>query len=64
MGENKKLRKQILSLLAVISEHEQKIAIELQKPNPDTGLVWYWQKEIAGRQKEISRKLEKLGGAL
>ena len=49
MGENKKLRKQILSLLAVISEHEQKIAIELQKPNPDTGLVWYWQKEIAGR---------------
>jgi hypothetical protein len=46
MGENKKLRKQIASWLKQIDKHEEKIATELLRPNPDEGSVRKWRKDI------------------
>ncbi|PZA06994.1 MULTISPECIES: hypothetical protein [unclassified Meiothermus] len=57
-GENKKLRKQIESLEAVIAEHEAKIAREQAKPQPDVTLIRKWQKDIERARLNI-RKREK-----
>lgn len=48
MGKNKRIRKGIESLEQRIREHENKIAIEGERYNPDYGLIAHWKKEIDG----------------
>ena len=50
MGKNKRVRKRINSLEWRIREHEQKIALEKERFNPDVGLIDHWEKEIKGWQ--------------
>ena len=61
MGRNKRLRKQIAGLQAVIAEHHQKIARELMKTTPDRRLIVKWRKDIAVFEREIAKLLRKLG---
>jgi peptidoglycan hydrolase CwlO-like protein len=60
MGKNKKLRWQIGSLERRIREHEDKIAMEKERFNPDDGLITHWQKEINGWQRQIESKRNRL----
>ena len=60
MGKNKRYRKRVAGLQAAITLHEQKIAFELQKANPDAGLIQHWSKEIQGWQNEIIRLRQRL----
>lgn len=45
-----------------IREHEQKIAAEEERFNPDAGLIDHWKKEIKGWQEQIERKRKHLPG--
>lgn len=60
MGKNKRYRKRVAGLKAEIDLHEQKIAFELQKVNPDAGLIQHWSKEIRGWQNEIAHLQRRL----
>jgi hypothetical protein len=60
MGQNKRYRKRVAGLQAVINLHEQKIAFEIQKANSDAGLIQHWSKEIRGWQEEIARLQRRL----
>ncbi|HKQ05114.1 MAG TPA: hypothetical protein VJ464_08290 [Blastocatellia bacterium] len=60
MGQNKHYRKRVTGLQAKINLHEQKIAFELQKAEPDAGLIQHWSKEIRGWQNEIGRLQRRL----
>lgn len=62
MGDNKKFRKQIASWLERIAEHETKIAEELEKPNPDQGLIDKWRKEILTFEASIAKVARRLPG--
>lgn len=62
MGKNKRVRKRINSLELRIREHEQKIAAEEERFNPDAGLIDHWKKEIKGWQEQIERKRKHLPG--
>jgi hypothetical protein len=62
MGKNKKLRKGIESLERRIGEHEDKIARERGRFNPDAGLISHWANEIKGWQQQIERKRNHLPG--
>jgi hypothetical protein len=58
MGKHKRVPERINSLEWRISQHEQKIAIEKERFNPDVGLIDHWEKEIKGWQDQIERKRE------
>lgn len=62
MGRNKKLRKRLARLEAVLAEHHEKIATELRRPRPNVERIRYWEREIVGRTKEIDRLRAKLPG--
>jgi hypothetical protein len=62
VGENKRIRKQLASTKRIQAEHKAKIEAELQKPNPDYGLIAYWSREMKGREKTILCLRSKLAG--
>jgi hypothetical protein len=62
MGRNKDLRKRIKGHERAIAEHHRKIAVELEKPLPDYGLIHHWEGEIRGHEKTVERLREKLPG--
>jgi hypothetical protein len=60
MGENKHLRNRIKGLSIPLQEHLEKIALERSKPQPNTGLITHWEKEVRAWQQEIIRLDERL----
>lgn len=62
MGEDKKIRKQIGGLRAILETHHRKIERELEKPNPDFQLISKWRKDITGFDAEIAKRDRKLPG--
>jgi hypothetical protein len=60
MGRNKHNRKRLVGLQSVIASHEEKIAEEMNRANPDLGLIAHWMKEIRGWQKESQRLKRRL----
>jgi hypothetical protein len=62
MGKNKKTRVKLESWLKHISLHEEKIAKELSKPQPDMGLVVHWEGEIRGALLVVARLRKRLTG--
>ncbi|MEY4531598.1 MAG: hypothetical protein RLZZ156_2319 [Deinococcota bacterium] len=60
MGENKKIRKQIASLIARVTEHEIKIAEELIREQPNWGVIRKWETEINSWQEQINHKSKRL----
>ena len=52
----------IRSLEDRIREHEDFIAKEKGRFNPDTGLISHWEKEIKTWQNQIERKRRRLPG--
>lgn len=58
--EKKRLRKGIRSLRDRIREHEDKIAQEKSKPNPDLGLIGKWEREIDAFENGIARRERRL----
>ena len=62
MGRNKKTRTKIAGLQATIDLHQEKIAEEEKRTNPDIGLIKHWQKEVRAcqeRSKRLRRRLPK-----
>jgi predicted nucleic acid-binding Zn-ribbon protein len=55
MGETKNIRKRLKSLEQNIRNHEDKIAKERQRSNPDQGLIRHWEVEIRAWHREIER---------
>ncbi|MCA2619565.1 MULTISPECIES: hypothetical protein [unclassified Microcystis] len=51
----KKFRKSVESIRDQILNHHQKIANEKQKESPDKNLINYWEREIKGLEKSLSR---------
>jgi hypothetical protein len=60
MGKNRDNRKRLASYVARVSEHEQKIAWERSRPDPDAGLIEHWEKEIKAHQVRIERLKKRL----
>ncbi|NJL01438.1 MAG: hypothetical protein HC838_02720 [Spirulinaceae cyanobacterium RM2_2_10] len=54
-------RNAIRSLEQRIIEHQEKIGVEQQKENPDSGLIAHWEKEIRAFEKGIQQALKRLG---
>ena len=57
MGKNKQTRKRIAGQQRVIRQHEDKIAQELQKDEPEILLIRKWERDIDKAQK-LMRELE------
>jgi hypothetical protein len=62
MGNNKKERKVISSLIAHIKIHEQKIKAELERENPNRALIKKWKVEIRAAEETIIRRAKRLPG--
>jgi hypothetical protein len=60
MGKNKDNRRRLVSYLARVSEHEQKIELEKARANPDIKLIEYWEKEIKAHEVRIERLRRRL----
>jgi hypothetical protein len=60
MGENKKIRKQILGHEKIIEVHRFKILEELKNEVPNYERIRHWEMEILTFQKNIEKLLEKL----
>lgn len=58
VGDNKRRRKQIEGLMAVVAEHEAKIAEELKKPQPNYERINTWKRHLNKAKRNIE-KLEK-----
>ncbi|MEH2060787.1 MAG: hypothetical protein V7K50_00705 [Nostoc sp.] len=54
-------QKAIESLAKRITEHQEKIRLELEKSFPDEGLIKHWEKEIRAFGKAIQQARKKLG---
>ncbi|BAZ31509.1 hypothetical protein NIES4074_39820 [Cylindrospermum sp. NIES-4074] len=54
-------KKAIDSLTQRITEHQEKIKLELEKDFPDEGLIKHWNKEISAFDKSIQQALKRLG---
>ena len=50
------------SEIAFIEVHRNKISAELDKPQPDFGLIEHWESEIRGHLKIIERLKKRLPG--
>ena len=60
MGK-KNHKKAIRSLNQRITEHQEKIRLELEKELPDEGLIEHWEKEIKAFEKGIQQAMKRLG---
>ncbi len=60
MGK-KNHRKAIRILTQRITEHQEKIRLELEKESPDQGLITHWEKEISAFEKGIQQAQKRLG---
>jgi peptidoglycan hydrolase CwlO-like protein len=60
MGK-KNHRKAIRSLAQRITEHQEKIRLELEKDHPYQGLITHWEKEIRAFEKGIQQAQKRLG---
>lgn len=58
MGERKDIRKRLAGHHGALKEHEEKIAQEMRKPNPDYGLVELWKTHMCNIRSQI-QKLER-----
>ncbi|QSV65376.1 MAG: hypothetical protein HEQ26_15285 [Dolichospermum sp. DL01] len=54
-------KKAISSLESRISEHKEKIRLELEKEFPDKGLINHCEKEIKAFEQGIKQALKRLG---
>lgn len=62
MGERKDIRKRLTGHREALKEHEEKIAHEMRKPNPDYGLVELWKthmRNIRNQIEKLSRRLNR-----
>jgi predicted nucleic acid-binding Zn-ribbon protein len=57
---NRNIRKAIRSLWLRVREHEDKIANEMAKPQPDTAVIAHWEREIQTWQRRIQRLEDRL----
>jgi DNA repair ATPase RecN len=62
MGKNKKLRKDIHGEIRVINAHLEKIAEELEKPQPNYESIAKWGKDIDVHQRRLAKLTAKLPG--
>lgn len=62
MSRNKVTRKQIRGLKKQIRRHEDKIALELEQPYPDSRGIAKWRDDIARLRREITKLERKLPG--
>ena len=62
MGNKKKERKVISSLITHIEIHERKIKAELERENPNQALIKKWRVEIRAAEETIIRRAERLPG--
>ncbi len=62
MGRNKRTRKRIDGLERRIRQHEQKVAEEMTRLNPDLGLIEHWEKEMRAWRGETERLKKRLPG--
>jgi hypothetical protein len=62
MGENKRIRKALQGHYKALAVHHDKIAEELRKPNPDTGLIHKWQNTISNIEAVVARLERRLKG--
>ena len=60
MTRNKQLRKQIASLRNRRNEHQEKVADEASKENPQWDLIEHWIKEIQNFEHQIEEKEREL----
>lgn len=60
MGDNKRIRKQILGHDQIIAVHLQKIQDELKKPVPNLDRIQHWKAEIQTFQNNIEDLIRKL----
>ena len=60
MGRNKKTLTKIAGLQATIDLHQEKIAEEKQRTNPDIGLIKHWEKEDRACQERSTRLRRRL----
>ena len=59
MGK-KNHKKVIRSLMKRITEHQDKIRLELKKDFPDEGLIRHWESEIRAFEKGIQQARKRL----
>lgn len=62
MGKNKHLRDLIKGNEAQVALHEEKLAKERAKPQPDSDLIYYWEKETRKFQRLVEKYSDKLPG--
>jgi hypothetical protein len=62
VGANKHTRKKLASEVSFIEVHRNKISAELDKDQPDFGLIEHWESEIRGHLKIIERLKKRLPG--
>ncbi len=62
MGENKHLRKKIEGFTQQVVKHEQKIADELAKIQPNFERIAKWEKDLGVFRGEIAKVAKKLPG--
>jgi predicted RNase H-like nuclease (RuvC/YqgF family) len=60
MGRNRELKRKIAGLERVIESHEDKIRLELLRPQPDEDLVFSWRREIDAARKRVARLSRRL----
>jgi len=58
----KRLRRKVSALERRIREHEEKIAAEKLRADPDQGLISHWETEIKAFRKSLKKAKERLGG--
>jgi len=58
----KRLRQKISSLGKRIKEHEEKVAAEKSRIDPDEGLISHWEREIRAFRKASDKAKKRLGG--
>lgn len=60
MGKNRDLKKRIESMEQRIQEHRAKIGAETRNPDPDYGLIRFWEREINNYSDQVERKQRRL----
>jgi len=55
MGKRKNIRKRLAGHRETLKEHQQKIAAQMKKPNPDLELIELWKKHIRNIRNQIER---------
>ncbi|WP_240695333.1 hypothetical protein [Thermus caldilimi] len=63
VGINKHIRKRLEGLERQIQAHQEKIRAELEKSQPDWGLIGKWEREIRVWERERRRLIRRLRGS-